>query len=67
MMGALAGCDARRWSRSMVNPCKRSATRHYLWPVKKDLTQPLIYAAILVLLLGLRLQHARRQARAPVV
>lgn len=28
---------------------------HYLWLVKKDLTMPLFYAAILVLLLGLRL------------
>lgn len=28
---------------------------HYLWLVKKDLTEPLIYGAVLVLLLGMRL------------
>lgn len=28
---------------------------HYLWLVKKDLTQPLIYAGVLLVLLGLRL------------
>lgn len=28
---------------------------HYLWLVKKDLTQPLIYAGVLLILLGLRL------------
>lgn len=28
---------------------------HYLWLVKKDLTQPLIYAGVLVILLSLRL------------
>ncbi len=35
---------------------------HYAWLVKKDLTRPLIYAAILSLLLGWRLlQHLRKQ------
>jgi sulfoxide reductase heme-binding subunit YedZ len=33
---------------------------HYVWLVKKDLTQPLIYAAVLSLLLGWRLWHARQ-------
>jgi len=28
---------------------------HYLWLVKKDLTEPLIYGGVLILLLGLRL------------
>lgn len=28
---------------------------HYLWLVKKDLTQPLVYAGVLLILLGLRL------------
>ena len=31
------------------------AVWHYWWQVKKDITEPLIYAAILALLLGLRL------------
>ena len=33
---------------------------HYAWLVKKDLTQPLIYAAILTVLLGWRVLHQRR-------
>ncbi len=33
---------------------------HFVWLVKSDLTQPLIYAVILALLLGLRLWHAGR-------
>ena len=28
---------------------------HYWWQVKKDITEPLIYALILALLLGMRL------------
>lgn len=33
---------------------------HYVWLVKKDLTEPLIYAAVLTLLLGWRVLHRRR-------
>jgi len=33
---------------------------HYLWLVKKDLTQPLLYGLVLVLLLGARLLWRRR-------
>lgn len=33
---------------------------HYVWLVKKDLTQPLIYAAVLSLLLGWRVLRWRR-------
>lgn len=38
------------------------AVWHYWWQVKKDVTEPLIYAAILVLLLGYRVLHRRRSA-----
>ena len=34
------------------------AVLHYWWMVKKDITQPAIYAAVLALLLGLRLYWA---------
>jgi sulfoxide reductase heme-binding subunit YedZ len=34
---------------------------HYWWLVKKDITQPLIYAAALCLLLAVRVLHARRK------
>ena len=33
---------------------------HYVWLIKKDLTQPLIYAGVLTLLLGWRLWRARQ-------
>jgi methionine sulfoxide reductase heme-binding subunit len=42
------------------------AVIHYWWLVKKDLTQPIIYAAVFVLLLGLRVfwkMHKVRPAR----
>lgn len=34
---------------------------HYWWQVKKDIREPLIYAAILVLLLGIRLGYRYRR------
>lgn len=39
------------------------AVWHYWWQVKKDITEPLIYAAILSLLLGMRLVHRWRLKR----
>ena len=33
---------------------------HYWWQVKKDITEPLIYAAVLAILLGYRIWFARR-------
>jgi sulfoxide reductase heme-binding subunit YedZ len=33
---------------------------HYWWQVKKDITEPAIYAAILAVLLGIRLAYAAR-------
>lgn len=38
---------------------------HYLWLVKADIRQPLIYAALLALLLGFRLWRRRPSARGP--
>lgn len=41
---------------------------HFVWRVKKDATEPLIYGAVLVLLLSIRAVEAirkRRRARAP--
>ena len=43
------------------------AVIHYWWLVKKDLTQPIIYAVVFALLLGLRVfwkWHKVRAARA---
>jgi sulfoxide reductase heme-binding subunit YedZ len=36
---------------------------HYWWQVKKDISEPLIYAAVLAALLGYRLWHRWRQAK----
>ena len=36
---------------------------HYWWQVKKDVSEPLVYAAILTLLLGARLWHYWRRRR----
>ncbi|MDF0605229.1 sulfoxide reductase heme-binding subunit YedZ [Neisseriaceae bacterium TC5R-5] len=47
----------RHWGRlhRLVYPAAILGVTHYWWLVKKDLTQPIIYAAVLTLLLGLRL------------
>jgi sulfoxide reductase heme-binding subunit YedZ len=37
---------------------------HYIWLVKKDITQPLIYAAALAVLLGFRIAYRWREGRA---
>jgi sulfoxide reductase heme-binding subunit YedZ len=55
----------RNWLRlhRLVYPATICAVLHYYWLVKQDVTQPLIYAAILALLLGMRVWWWR-QARA---
>ncbi len=47
----------RNWQRlhRLIYPVAMLALLHYFWLVKRDITQPLIYAAVLALLLGLRL------------
>jgi methionine sulfoxide reductase heme-binding subunit len=56
MMKRLGG---RRWQllHRLVYVIATGGVVHYLWLVKKDITQPLIYAAILSLLLGYRVLH----------
>jgi len=47
----------RRWQHlhRLIYPIALLGVIHYLWLVKKDLTEPLIYGAILALLLAVRL------------
>lgn len=47
----------KRWQllHKLVYPIAMFAVLHYWWLVKKDLTQPLIYATVLAVLLGYRL------------
>jgi sulfoxide reductase heme-binding subunit YedZ len=54
------------WSRlhALVYPAALLASVHFIWRVKKDLREPLIYAAVLaVLLLARVVAAARRPAR----
>jgi sulfoxide reductase heme-binding subunit YedZ len=47
----------RRWQQlhRLIYPIALLAVVHYLWLVKKDMTQPLIFGAVLALLLFMRL------------
>lgn len=56
----------RRWQQlhRLVYPIALLGVIHYLWLVKKDLTQPLIFGAVLVLLLAMRLPWSLRVLRA---
>jgi len=56
-----------RWQRlhRLVYPAAVCASVHFIWRVKKDLREPLVYAAILALLLAVRVvTAARRRAQA---
>ena len=48
----------RRWQQlhRLIYPIALLAVVHYLWLVKKDLTTPLVYGAVALLLLALRLR-----------
>ncbi|OWY37416.1 sulfoxide reductase heme-binding subunit YedZ [Xenophilus sp. AP218F] len=54
----------RNWGKlhRLVYPVAMLAVAHYWWLVKKDLTQPLLYAAALALLLGARLWWRARKS-----
>ncbi len=49
----------RRWKHlhAMVYPIAILAVLHFWWLVKKDIREPLAYAVVLLLLLGIRLIH----------
>lgn len=53
---------AKRWQllHRLVYVIAILGVLHYAWLVKKDLTQPLIYAAVLTVLLGWRVLRRRR-------
>ena len=57
--GMIRRLGGRRWQllHRLVYVTAIGGVVHYLWLVKKDLTQPLIYAALLGVLLGYRLWH----------
>ncbi len=55
----------KRWQRlhRLVYVAAVAGVLHYFWLVKKDVTAPLTYGAVLVVLLGSRLWFARERAR----
>ncbi len=55
----------RRWGQlhRLAYPATALAVLHYLWLVKKDLTQPLLYALALAVLLGWRLWRRGQRPR----
>lgn len=57
----------RRWRQlhKLIYPVGALSVLHYLWLVKRDIREPLIYAAILLALLGLRWWSKRSRAAAP--
>lgn len=64
--GMMKWLGGRRWQRlhRLVYAVAVGGVVHYLWLVKKDITQPLIYAAVLTVLLAYRLVGARASAPA---
>lgn len=65
--GMIKRLGGRRWKRlhQLVYLCGIGGVLHYLWLVKADLSDPLVYLAVLILLFVLRLpvprQFAKRQ------
>jgi methionine sulfoxide reductase heme-binding subunit len=57
----------RRWQRlhRLIYPAAILGCVHYWWQVKADVREPLIYATVLLLLLGWRVHRARASTRAP--
>ena len=60
MVQRLGGPRWRRLHR-LVYPAGLLAALHFVWRVKKDLSQPLLYATVLALLLGVRVVHAAKR------
>lgn len=59
--GWIRRMGGRRWNllHRLVYPAAVAACVHFLWAVKKDHTEPLIYAGIFAVLFALRLRGAR--------
>jgi sulfoxide reductase heme-binding subunit YedZ len=62
--GMLKRLGARRWKRlhRIVYLAAGLAAVHFVWRVKRDLSEPLVYAALLALLLCVRIFERRRRS-----
>jgi sulfoxide reductase heme-binding subunit YedZ len=58
----------RRWAKlhRLIYPIAILAVVHYWWQTKLDVAEPLLYAGVLALLLGVRLRHRLVNAKAAV-
>ena len=66
--GMIRRLGGRRWAwlHRLVYVSATCGVVHYLWKVKADTRDPLAWAAVLAVLLGLRVWFVVRRARAPV-
>lgn len=65
--GAIRRLGGRRWQQlhRLVYPAAILASLHFLWLVKRDVTLPVAYLAVLALLLGARLVWRRARRASP--
>ena len=63
--GWIKRLGGQRWNRlhRLVYPAAVAGCVHFLWAVKKDITEPLLYAAVFVVLFALRLVPQRSRGR----
>lgn len=63
--GMIRRLGGRAWQRlhRLIYAIGTLGVVHYWWLVKKDITEPVIYASVLAVLLGARVWHARRMHR----
>jgi len=66
--GMVRRLGAKRWRKlhRLVYAIGVGGVLHFFWMVKSDIREPLLYAAILALLLGFRIWTYRRRTRATV-
>lgn len=55
----------RRWTKlhRLIYPIAILAVVHYWWQTKLDVSEPMLYAFVLLLLLGVRVQHSWAQSK----
>jgi len=64
--GMVRRLGSRRWQwlHRLIYVIGPLAVLHFWWMVKRDLTEPIVYAVVLTVLLGVRLMRLRRAPRA---